>query len=432
MPCAVGFSREDFKVRVERKTEERHYVASQQFGHNSIVTGHRSKEHYVPLDSVRGIAALCVVVHHFVISQPLAAVLPNRAWIDFAFFHNAWLFVDLFFVLSGIVISMSYVRGGFGTFEFREYIVRRLARIYPLHIVTLLAFLSFRMMKLGLVGTGLIHFAPPEMAVNNGYSFFLNVLLLHAIGFVDYLSWNGPSWSISAEFYTYLVFGGVVVLAQKFRDVRIVYVLSLFLSLASWAFILLVLRQYALDFHTFGIARCILSFFLGVLTLRAVASVPPAVRPALQSIWQIGAAIAAIAIVCVVGMWPMLSFLAPVIFAVLLGSLMAFPGRGLPNLLSVKPLVWLGKRSYSIYMVHALVLVLIEYFSRGVGMRTFQMIDQFGSGIAATLLLSGYVVAVLALSNLTYANIEIPGSKAIVGLLARRPRVVATAEGGGQ
>ncbi|WP_349628876.1 acyltransferase [Bradyrhizobium sp. AUGA SZCCT0177] len=372
------------------------------------------------------------MVHHFVISQPLAAVLPNRAWIDFAFFHNAWLFVDLFFVLSGIVISMSYVRGGFGTFEFREYIVRRLARIYPLHIVTLLAFLSFRMMKLGLVGTGLIHFAPPEMAVNNGYSFFLNVLLLHAIGFVDYLSWNGPSWSISAEFYTYLVFGGVVVLAQKFRDVRIVYVLSLFLSLASWAFILLVLRQYALDFHTFGIARCILSFFLGVLTLRAVASVPPAVRPALQSIWQIGAAIAAIAIVCVVGMWPMLSFLAPVIFAVLLGSLMAFPGRGLPNLLSVKPLVWLGKRSYSIYMVHALVLVLIEYFSRGVGMRTFQMIDQFGSGIAATLLLSGYVVAVLALSNLTYANIEIPGSKAIVGLLARRPRVVATAEGGGQ
>ena len=258
-----------FNVRVERAAEERHYVASQQFGHNSIVTGHRSKEHYVPLDSVRGIAALCVVVHHFVISQPLAAVLPNRAWIDFAFFHNAWLFVDLFFVLSGIVISMSYVQGGFGTFEFREYIVRRLARIYPLHIVTLLAFLSFRMMKLGLVGAGLIHFAPPEMAVNNGYSFFLNVLLLHALGFVDHLSWNGPSWSISAEFYTYLVFGGVVILAQRFRDVRIIYVMSLVLSLAGCAFILLVLHHYTLDFQSYGIARCILSFFLGVLALRA-------------------------------------------------------------------------------------------------------------------------------------------------------------------
>ena len=423
----------DFEVRVERATEERHYAASQQFGRNSIVTGHRSKEHYIPLDSVRGIAALCVVVHHFVISEPLAAVLPNKAWIDFAFFHNAWLFVDLFFVLSGIVISMSYVQSGFGTFEFREYIVRRLARIYPLHIVTLLAFLSFRMMKLGLVGVGLLHFAPSEMAVNNGYSFFLNVLLLHAVGFIDYLSWNGPSWSISAEFYTYLVFGGVVVLAQRFRDIRILYLMSLLLPLASCAFILVVLRQYALDFHTFGIARCILSFFLGVLTLRAVASVPAAVRPFVQSMWQIGAAMAAIAIVCVVGMQPMLSFLAPVVFAVLLGSLMAFPGRGLPGLLSIKPLVWLGKRSYSIYMVHALVLVLIEYFSRGVGTRSFLMIDQFGPGIAASLLLSGYVVAVLALSNLTYAHVEIPGSKAIVGLLARRPaKAVAAAEGGSQ
>ncbi|CAN7489796.1 acyltransferase [Bradyrhizobium sp. LjRoot220] len=396
------------------------------------MTGHRSKEHYVPLDSVRGIAALSVVVHHFVISEPLGAILPHKAWIDFAFFHNAWLFVDLFFVLSGIVISMSYVQGGFGTFEFREYIVRRLARIYPLHIVTLLAFLSFRMMKLGLVGIGLLHFVPSEMAVNNGYSFFLNVLLLQALGFIDYLSWNGPSWSISAEFYTYLVFGGVVVLAQKLRDVRIIFMMSLALLLASAAFILLVLRHYSLDFHTYGFARCILSFFLGVLTLKAVALVPVAVRPSVQAMWQIGAAMAAIAIVCVVGMQPMLSYLAPVIFAVLLGSLMAFPGRSLPSLLSVKPLVWLGKRSYSIYMVHALVLVLIEYFSRGAGLRTFQMVDQFGPGLAASLLLSGYVVAVLALSNLTYANIEMPGSKAIVGLLARRPRVVAAAEGGGQ
>ncbi|MGH6754534.1 MAG: acyltransferase family protein [Bradyrhizobium sp.] len=373
------------------------------------------------------------MVHHFVISEPLAAVLPNKAWIDFAFFHNAWLFVDLFFVLSGIVISMSYVQSGFGTFEFREYVVRRLARIYPLHIVTLLAFLSFRMMKLGLVGIGLLHFAPSEMAVNNSYSFFLNVLLLHAIGFIDYLSWNGPSWSISAEFYTYLVFGGVVVLAQRLRDIRILYLMSLLLPLASCAFILVVLRQYALDFHTFGIARCILSFFLGVLALRAVASVPPVVRPSVQSMWQVGAAIAAIAIVCVVGMLPMLSYLAPVVFAVLLGSLMAFPGRGLPGLLSVKPLVWLGKRSYSIYMVHALVLVLIEYFSRGVGTRSFLMIDQFGPGIAASLLLSGYVVAVLALSNLTYAHVEIPGSKAIVRLLARGPaKAVTVAEGGSQ
>jgi peptidoglycan/LPS O-acetylase OafA/YrhL len=398
------------------------------------VTSHRSREHYVPLDSVRGIAALCVVIHHFVISVPLAGVLPHKAWIDFAFFHNAWLFVDLFFVLSGIVISMSYVQSGFGAFEFREYVVRRLARIYPLHIATLLGFLSFRLMKLGLVGMGLLHFLPPEMVVNNVYSFFVNVLLLHAMGFLDYLSWNGPSWSISAEFYTYLVFGGVVVLAQRFRDVRLVYVLSMLLVVASAVLALFVLRRESLDFHYyFGIVRCIFSFFLGVLTLRTVASVPHRVPPFVQSIWQIGAAAAGIAIVCVVGMEPAISFIAPIVFAMLLGSLMAFPGRVLPNLLSVKPLVWLGKRSYSIYMVHALVLVLIEYLARGVGQQRLQAFDAVVPGAAASALLIGFVAAVLALSNLTFATIEIPGSKAIVGLLNRRPaKAVAAAEGGRQ
>ena len=59
----------------------------------------------MPLDSIRGLAALCVVIHHFVISKPLSELLQNKAWIDCAFFVNSWLFVDLFFVLSGIVIS---------------------------------------------------------------------------------------------------------------------------------------------------------------------------------------------------------------------------------------------------------------------------------------------------------------------------------------
>jgi peptidoglycan/LPS O-acetylase OafA/YrhL len=99
----------------------------------------------------------------------------------------------------------------------------------------------------------------------------------------------------------------------------------------------------------------------------------------------------------------------------------------------VKPLVWLGKRSYSIYMVHALVLVLIEYLARGIGQQRLQAFDAVVPGAAASALLIGFVVAVLVLSNLTYATIEIPGSKAIVGLLKRRPaEAVAAAEGGRQ
>ena len=102
-----------------------------------IASMHHRRAHYLPLDSVRGIAALSVVIHHFVISEAFSALFPNKAWIDAPFFHNAWLFVDLFFVLSGIVISLSYVQSEFGKFPFREFVIRRLARIYPLHIAML-------------------------------------------------------------------------------------------------------------------------------------------------------------------------------------------------------------------------------------------------------------------------------------------------------
>lgn len=395
------------------------------------MTAHRSKAHYIPLDSIRGLAATCVVIHHFVISEPLGAVLPNKAWIDFAFFHNSWLFVDLFFVLSGIVISINYVQSGFGEFDFRDFVTRRVARIYPLHIVMLLAFLSFRLLKLGLVGMGLLHVLPPEQAVNNAYSFFVNVLLLHALGFVDYLSWNGPSWSISAEFYTYLVFGGVVILAQKFRDLRVVYLSSLLLVFASLFFILFVLQRDTIEFQANGIVRCILSFFVGVLAVRVVALVPRNVSTGAQTICQVGAAAATIAIVCLVGVDGRISFLAPIVLAVLLGSLMAFPGRELPDLLSVQPLVWLGKRSYSIYMVHALVLVLIEYFARAVGMQRLQLLDHAVAGTAASLLLFSLVVAVFAISNLTFTYVEKPSSKLVIRLLNRVPtKQVAAAEGG--
>ena len=100
--------------------------------------------------------------------------------------------------------------------------VRRLARVYPLHIVMLIANLLFRLLRIGLVMAGVVVAAPAAFEVNNAYSFFLNVFLLHSMGFIDYLSWNAPSWSISVEFYTYVVFGLIVLLAQRMRSLSVV------------------------------------------------------------------------------------------------------------------------------------------------------------------------------------------------------------------
>jgi peptidoglycan/LPS O-acetylase OafA/YrhL len=382
---------------------------------------HHPKTHYLPLDSIRGIAALSIVVHHFVISRTFIAAFPEKAWIDVAYFHNAWLFVDLFFVLSGMVISLGYVQADLDDFSPREFLVRRLARIYPLHIVTLLAMLILRLAKLGLVGAGLLHVPPADFEVNNAYSFFLNVFLLQSLGFIDYLSWNGPSWSISTEFYTYLLFGAVLLCAQRLGSRRSFYAASLLLAAGSWFVIVVWLGKHSLEFHyDFGLIRCVMSFFIGVLTVKIVSDRPHITGRTMQATLQLAALLACVVVVCLVGSYPELSLGAPLVFALLLGSLMAFPvAWPLPGVLAATPLVWLGKRSYSIYMVHAAVLLVLEYAVSAFGPQRLQKLDVLLPGLSATLTLMFLVTLVLALSELTFKYVEGPGSRIVRRLFSR-------------
>lgn len=383
---------------------------------------HREKAHVLPLDSIRGIAATSVVIHHLLLMPTFLAAFPHNAWINCSFFRSAWLLVDLFFVLSGIVMALSYVETDFGRFSLREFMVRRLARVYPLHIVMLLANLLFRLLRIGLVMAGVVVAAPAAFEVNNAYSFVLNVFLLHSMGFIDYLSWNAPSWSISVEFYTYLVFGLILLFAQRMRSLLWFYVLCGALAVGSLAVIIFVLDKGSLGLQTdFGILRCFVSFFLGVLAVRIVDRLPAKPGPAVQGLVQFVAMIASIILVSVAETNPAATFLAPVTFAVFLGSLLAFPDALLvPRMLVARPLVWLGKRSYSIYMVHALVVLLAEYFVRAVGAGRIATLDSIWAGLPATLNLVVSLAAVLALSHFTYLYVEIPGGKFMRNLLGSR------------
>lgn len=384
---------------------------------------HREKAHVLPLDSIRGIAATSVVIHHLLLMPTFLAAFPHNAWIDCSFFRSAWLLVDLFFVLSGIVMSLSYVESDFGRFSLREFMVRRLARVYPLHLVMLVANLLFRLLRISLVMAGIVVAAPAAFEVNNAYSFVLNVFLLHSIGFVDYLSWNAPSWSISVEFYTYLVFGLIVLFAQRMRSLLWFYVLCGLLAVGSLVFIIFVLEKRSIELQTdFGLLRCFVGFFLGVMMVRIVDRLRIKPRVAVQGVLQFGAIIASFVLVSLAETNPGATFLAPVMFAILLGSLLAFPDALLmPRILVAKPLIWLGRRSYSIYMVHALVVLLAEYFVRSVGAERISALDSLWAGLPATLNVVVSLAAVLAVSHLTYLYVEIPGGKFLRNAFGSRP-----------
>ncbi|WLB47967.1 acyltransferase [Bradyrhizobium ottawaense] len=384
---------------------------------------HREKAHVQPLDSIRGIAATSVVIHHLLLMPTFLAAFPHNAWIDCSFFKSAWLLVDLFFVLSGMVMGLSYIENDFTRFSLREFMIRRLARVYPLHIVMLLANLVFRLLRIGLVMAGVVVAAPMVFEVNNAYSFGLNVLLLHSMGFIDYLSWNAPSWSISVEFYTYLVFGLIVLLALRMRSLSLLYVLSGLLAVGSLVFIIFVLEKKSLELQTdFGLLRCLVGFFLGVLMVRIVDRLPAKPAPAVQGALQFIVMISSVALVSLAETNPAATFLAPVMFAIFLGSLLAFPDALLvPRILVAKPLVWLGRRSYSIYMVHALVVLLAEYCVRAVGAGRIAALDSSWAGLPATLNLVVSLAAVLVVSHFTYLYVEIPGGKLLRNVFGSSP-----------
>ena len=381
------------------------------------VPAHREKAHVLTLDSIRGIAAVTVVIHHVILMPTFLAAFPNRAWIDCAFFRSGGFLVDLFFVLSGIVMSMSYLQTDFGRFSLRDFMVRRFARVYPLHIVMLLVLLLFRLARigLGLVMAGVVVTVPAAFEVNNGYSFFLNVFLLHSLGFVHYLNWNAPSWSISVEFYTYLVFGLMLLAAQRFNSLAWFYFGAVTLAIGSWLILTMVVATPQLDVQfDWGLLRCFTSFFLGVLTVKVVEALPRDISPVLQGGIQFAAVVAAVAHVSLTEAYPWASYLAPVTFAVLLGSLLAFPKAAVvPRMLTIRPLLWLGQRSYSIYMVHAFVVLLAEYFVRAAGKPAVASLEAIHPGLAPTLNLLIVLGAVLALSQLTYRWIELPGSRLV-------------------
>jgi peptidoglycan/LPS O-acetylase OafA/YrhL len=374
---------------------------------------HREKTHVLPLDSIRGIAATSVVIHHLLLMPTFLVAFPHNAWINCSFFRSAWLLVDLFFVLSGMVMALSYIENDFTRFSLREFMIRRLARVYPLHIVMLLANLVFRLLRIGLVMAGVMVASPTVFEVNNAYSFGLNVLLLHSMGFIDYLSWNAPSWSISVEFYTYFVFGLIVLFALRMGSLSWFYVLSGLIAVGSLVFIIFVLEKRSLELQTdFGLLRCFVGFFLGVLMVKIVDRLRAKPGPAVQGVLQFVAMIASVVLVSLAETNPAATFLAPVMFAIFLGSLLAFPDALLmPRILVAKPLIWLGRRSYSIYMVHALVVLLAEYFVRGVGAGRIAALDSIWAGLPATLNLVVSLAAVLAVSHLTYLYVEIPGGR---------------------
>lgn len=343
----------------------------------------------LPLESLRGLAALSVVIYH---SGGTSILFDN------AFFRHAYLMVDFFFVLSGYVIALNYFDRINGIASLVAFQTKRFWRLYPLHLATLLCYLGIETakyvfeQKTGIVANN------PAFSINDGWAFVANLLLAHAF-LVPEPSFNIPSWSISAEFYTYLIFA-VVLLARR-RAVLVVAVAALMFLVA----IGFNGGKVAEDF-SFTMARCVLAFFTGAcihLSLRRWTIELPALAQPL-SLLAAGAAIVLLAGTS--GEW-----LLPLLFALVVLAFSSGGERPVARVLSAAPLVYLGTISYSIYMTHSIVWWASDQFMRFV-LHLPTRVTESGAVVlahpqGADILIVGLQLALtIAVSHLTYVLIE--------------------------
>lgn len=306
----------------------------------------QDRQNYRPeIDGLRAVAVLAVMLHH--------AGVP---WLA-----GGWLGVDVFFVISGYLITGIIVRGeAAGQFSLRAFWARRIRRIMPaLLLVMALATLAALLVML------------PDQLQNFGQSLFAtgvmanNVLLLLTGGY-----WAGPTefkplahtWSLGVEEQFYLIVPPLMLLALRRRGtgglaLLLLVASGLSLALAWWwslsdagaPYLLLPTRLWQ----------------LGAGGLVALAELRGSARP------RASAALSWLALVMVLA--PMLlpgpmylatpQWMLPVVGGTALFLLVGRAGGGAGRLLALRGPVAVGLVSYSAYLVHQPVFAFARLLS---------------------------------------------------------------------
>lgn len=350
------------------------------------------------LTSVRGLAAWFVVLFHI---RGSIAGLPRAAE---AVLAKGFLAVDFFFLLSGFVIWLTYAERlrAEGPAGIPRFLWRRVARIWPLHLVILGAAVALALL---LAATG--RHDPARFPFDE---LPLHVLLLQNWGFTQALSWNDPAWSISCELAAYLVFPWAVIAVDWRR-------------LPGWAVVGAVAGMITLlhlimqaggattlgsDMTRFGVVRCLAEFGAGT----AVA--------ALWQRWRDRRDVAVAALLVGVGAasgWALgmpETLAVPLLFAAALLALALTSGSPV-NPLEGRALHYLGQISYSTYLAHYLL-----FFS-------FKLAFVRDASDVPLALIALYLAIVLASSVWLFHGVERPAQRLLNNWKVRDPPPCRTA-----
>ncbi|MCK8784655.1 acyltransferase [Roseomonas sp. NAR14] len=355
------------------------------------------------LDFLRFLAALGVVAEHY--AQYLLQQAKHPEWMPRTEFLN--LNVDLFFIISGFVIAYAYA-DRVGTLpQYGLFLRRRIARLAPLHWLTLgfYAFVAAAMVLLNM------EFTYP--GAHEPGCFVAQLLMVHAFGGCSTLSFNFPSWSISAEMFAYLLFPLLLRMGRR---------LTLALSIIAMGAMIAVSNglPFAAEHPWYlwtsgaGPLRALVGFLFGLalfLVRHRLVGLPGARAGLLLAFAGfLGGGLAGLPV-----SWLMPCILMVAIFAAA-ADMQRRAGRRLAGQDLIARLGPLGDLTFSIYMLHMPVQLIVLKL---LGQRLLHL-----DGLPLTVLAVTAVLVLVGLASLSLRYYETP-LRALIGSPRRQPKPMA-------
>jgi peptidoglycan/LPS O-acetylase OafA/YrhL len=319
-----------------------------------------------PLTSFRLFAALAVFFHHM---ASLFCERPRLKELYHAYYYEGFAGVSFFFVLSGFILTYNYQRV-FASLKVRQvwaFYVARVARIYPLHV------LSFLVLVVVTLGSWRQVFSSRFTDMLDGKA-IANLTLTQSFvadsGY--YFAFNGPSWSLSDEMFFYAALPlllWVLTLLHLRQPVR-----AAVLGVALWGFALWYTWSSRLDplFHwrcyinplyrlvDFSVGMCLCLVFLGLQGSRAG-------RPGRTV--ATGLELGALGLLGAAVVWSgkvpfavrLGAYYTPAMAAVIL--VFALQRGYLSRLLSARPFLVLGEVSFAFYLFHIIAFIYLTKYT---------------------------------------------------------------------
>ncbi|MDD1622115.1 MAG: acyltransferase [Methylococcaceae bacterium] len=330
----------------------------------------RQNHFFRAFEGLRGVAVLSVVIFHCTYGWP------------------GYLAVECFMLLSGFVLAHTCLDRSDRP-DGKEFVLRRLARLYPIHFLGILAYALVYW---------LIHDGQwPSYPDGTLFTLLQHLTLLHNVGFNPHgLTWNFPDWCVSVELWVNVIVFFVLPLRMKTAHL-------LLISLA--AYLLIFNNSHRLGVHhevywgwlASGLVRGFAGFMLGWFVYRIHVELKSG---RLISQWS-ATFMELLILACLVPIfWLRLQdgetdFIALGLMALLLLVLSQERGA-VSQILSTSVAVYLGRISYPIYILHITVL---DIFYQ----------NQWHAGtLGLPLFLAEFIVTVVAVSSLAHHWIEEP------------------------